>query len=130
MAGSPSRGGYCNGRNQPLSGSGSITHDFNANQNSNQPLKVYLVIPGEPDLTQALSSYLVPLNCFVVSSQTKNTHSTIKQTMFNILVNCLYSVFTLKSEVKQTPSKTLSRRTTMAVSLQVCRKGLCQPHLH
>ena len=69
--------GRGNGRNQPPSHSGSIGHNFDTKQYYDQPLKIYLVIPGEPDLTQALSSYAIPSNCFVVGSQTENTHNTI-----------------------------------------------------
>ena len=96
MAGSPSRGGYCNGRNQPLSGSGSITHDFNANQNSNQPLKVYLVIPGEPDLTQALSSFISSLElfCCQLSDQEYSQHNQTD----NVQHSCQLSLFGLYSQ--------------------------------
>ena len=56
-------------------------------------------IPGEPDLTRALSSYTIPSNCFTVSTQTKNTHNTIKQTVFNILVISLSLSLSLRSTI-------------------------------
>ena len=98
--GYPARGGCGDGRNQPPSRSGFIVHDFGAKGYNNKPLKVYLIIPGEPDLTQALSSYTIPSIRFVIGSSTKNTHNTIKQTVFDILVNFLSTVSNLKNEVK------------------------------
>ena len=100
--GYPARGGHGDGRNQPPSHSGSVTHDFDAKRYNNKPLKVYLFIPGEPDLTQALSSYMIASNRFVVGSSTENTHNMIKQTVFDILINSLSTVFDLENEVKNT----------------------------
>ena len=47
-----------------------------------------------------LSSYTIPSNHFVIGSSTKNTHNMIKQTMFNMLVNSLSTVFNLENKVK------------------------------
>ena len=100
--GSPGSRDHGNDRNQPPSCSSSIAHNFDTKRYNNQPLKVYLVIPGEPNLTQALLLYMIPSNRFVVGSQTENTHNTIKQTVFSILVTSLSTIFNLKSKVKQT----------------------------
>ena len=98
--GYPAKGGRGNGRGQPPSRSGSVPHDFDAKRYNNKPLKVFLVIPGETDLTQALSSYTIPANRFIVGSSTENTHNTIKQAVFDILINSLSTVFNLEKEVK------------------------------
>ena len=76
--------------NQPPSHSGTITHDINAKRYTNPAIKIFLVIPGEPDLTQALLPYMIPANRFVVGTDQENDHTTIKQGMYDILINSLY----------------------------------------
>ena len=89
----PAKGGRGDGRGQPPSRSGLVPHDFDAKRCNNKPLKVFLIILGEPNLTQALSSYTIPANRFIVGSSTENTHNTIKQAGFDILVNLLSKFF-------------------------------------
>ena len=45
---------------------------FDAKQYNNKPIKLYLVIPGEPNVTQAFSSDIIVSICFVIGANHEN----------------------------------------------------------
>lgn len=65
----------------PPSSSGLSPHDLDAKCYNNLRIEVFLVIPGKP---HAISAHL-----FFVSANHKSNCTTIKQTIYNILINSL-----------------------------------------
>ena len=87
--GSHGRGGHGSVCNPPPSQTGLISHNFGSKQCDNLSIKVFLVIPSESVLTQALSSYTILANQFLNGTNHESTHDTIKQAMYNALINSL-----------------------------------------
>jgi len=74
--------------------------NFDAKNYDNGPIKLTLVVPGNPEMTMACNPCTIPAKRFMVGTNHDLTHNAVKQAIYTILVQSLSQVFTLDREVK------------------------------
>ena len=63
--------------------------DFDSTQYNNLSFKLFLVFPGDHKLTMAFSPYTIKPNVFVSGVNHESGNKTVKQAIYDILVNSI-----------------------------------------